>query len=149
MRAVVQRVKKASVAVDGHISGSIGPGLVVFLGVHINDSDADCEYTADKVLNLRIFHDSEDKMNLSLLDVRGDILVISQFTLYGDTRRGRRPSFSEAAAPDKGMEFYQKFVDIIRKSGLNTGTGEFGACMAVDYINDGPVTILIDSFKAF
>jgi len=149
MRAVIQRVSRANVSVEGEITGIIGPGLIVFLGVHNDDSDSDCAYMADKILNLRIFHDSEGKMNLSLLETGGEILIISQFTLYGDTRKGRRPSFNNAAAPEKGKVFYNNFIELIKQSGLKTETGIFGALMAVDYINDGPVTILIDSFKTF
>jgi D-aminoacyl-tRNA deacylase len=149
MRAVIQRVSRASVKVDAEITGIIDKGLIVYLGVHCDDADSDCAYIAEKILNLRIFHDTEGKMNLSLLETGGDILVISQFTLYGDTRKGRRPSFNEAADPEKGKQFYDKFVEIIKKSGLKTATGIFGALMAVEYVNDGPVTILMDSFKAF
>ena len=149
MRAVIQRVSRANVSVDGEITGKTGQGLIVFLGVHNDDSDIDCAYMAEKILNLRIFHDSEGKMNLSLLETGGDILIISQFTLYGDTRKGRRPSFNDAASPGKGKLFYNKFIELVKQSGLKTETGVFGALMAVDYINDGPVTILIDSFKTF
>ncbi|MCP5514292.1 MAG: D-tyrosyl-tRNA(Tyr) deacylase [Spirochaetales bacterium] len=149
MRAVVQRVKRASVTVEGELKGSISSGLVVFIGVHTDDTDSDCEYTADKILNLRIFNDENDKMNLSLLDCMGEILIISQFTLYGDTRKGRRPSFNSAAAPEKGNLYYRKLVEIVKNKGIKTEIGEFGAVMAVDYINDGPVTILVDSFKDF
>jgi D-tyrosyl-tRNA(Tyr) deacylase len=149
MRAVIQRVLNASVKAENKTVGKIGKGIVVFLGVHINDTEQDCSYIADKILNLRIFNDAEDKMNLSVLDIKGEVLVISQFTLYGDTRKGRRPSYNEAAPPEKGSAYYQKVVEIIKSSALKTETGEFGASMAVEYINDGPVTILVDSFKEF
>ena len=149
MRAVVQRVFNASVKVENKIIGKIDKGIIVFLGVHINDTEQDCAYMADKIINLRIFNDAEDKMNLSVLDIKGEVLVISQFTLYGDTRKGRRPSFNEAAPPEKGNSYYKKVVEIIKNSALKTETGEFGALMEVEYINDGPVTILVDSFKQF
>ncbi len=145
MRAVVQRVFNASVRVENKTIGKIGKGLVIFLGIHAYDTEQDCKYIADKILNLRIFSDSEDKMNLSVSDIKGEILIISQFTLYGDVRKGRRPSFNEAAAPEKGNSYYEKVAEIIRKSTLKTETGKFGALMEVEYINDGPVTIIIDS----
>ncbi|MDX9801043.1 MAG: D-aminoacyl-tRNA deacylase [Spirochaetia bacterium] len=149
MRAVVQRVKKASVSIEGAVKGMISSGLVVFIGVHADDTESDCLYTSDKILNLRIFNDAENKMNLSLLEIKGEILIISQFTLYGDTRKGRRPSYNHAAPPEKGSLYYNKIVDIIKKRGIKTETGEFGAVMEVEYVNDGPVTILVDSFKDF
>lgn len=149
MRAVIQRVSHASVSVDGTEIGKTGQGIVVYLGVHADDTENDCLYIADKILNLRIFHDSQGKMNLSVLDIKGEILLISQFTLYGDTRKGRRPSFNEAAPPEKGNEYYRKVTNLLRKSSLKTETGEFGAVMDVEYLNDGPVTILVDSFKNF
>jgi len=149
MRAVIQRVFNASVKVENKIIGKIEKGIVVFLGVHTDDTEQDCNYIADKILNLRIFNDAEDKMNLSVSDIKGEVLVISQFTLYGDARKGRRPSFNEAAPPEKGNNYYQKVVEIIKKSNLKTETGEFGALMEIEYINDGPVTIIMDSFKQF
>ena len=149
MRAVVQRVFNASVRVSGKTIGEIGKGIVVFLGVHINDTEQDCGYIADKILNLRIFDDSDGKMNLSVSDIKGEALIVSQFTLYGDTRKGRRPSYNDAAPPEKGNSYYKKVVEIIKSSGIKTETGEFGALMEVEYINDGPVTILVDSFKEF
>ncbi|MCL2792639.1 MAG: D-aminoacyl-tRNA deacylase [Spirochaetaceae bacterium] len=149
MRAVIQRVFNASVKVENKIIGKIEKGIVVFLGVHTDDTEQDCNYIADKILNLRIFNDAEDKMNLSVSDIKGEVLVISQFTLYGDARKGRRPSFNEAAPPEKGNNYYQKVVEIIKKSSLKTETGEFGALMEIEYINDGPVTIIMDSFKQF
>jgi len=149
MRAVVQRVFNASVKAENKIIGKIGKGIVVFLGVHTNDAEQDCSYTADKILNLRIFNDAENKMNLSVSDIKGEVLVISQFTLYGDVRKGRRPSYNDAAPPEKGNIYYKKVVDLIKQSSLKTETGEFGALMEVEYINDGPVTIIIDSSKQF
>lgn len=149
MRAVVQRVDRAEVSVEGEISGSIKKGIIVYLGVHSDDTDKDLEYTVDKTVNLRIFEDENGKMNLSLADIEGEILIISQFTLYGDTRKGRRPSYNEAAAPDKGDSYYKKAVEIMRNRGFKTETGVFGAKMKVDYVNNGPVTILVDSFKVF
>lgn len=149
MRAVVQRVKKAAVSVDDKVIGAIGEGLLIYLGVHKDDTDTDCTYMADKIINLRIFEDKEGKMNLSLLDIGGEGLVISQFTLFGDTRKGRRPSFGEAALPEKANTLYQKFTNIFRERGIKTATGSFGAMMEVDYINIGPVTILVDSQKKF
>ena len=149
MRAVVQRVKRARVMVNGDIKGETGDGLLVYLGVHADDSEKDLEYTVEKIINLRIFEDSNSKMNMSLIDTGGSILLISQFTLFGDTRKGRRPSYNEAASPDKGEDFYNKAVDMIREKGVKAETGVFGASMEVDYINSGPVTILIDSFKRF
>jgi len=149
MRAVVQRVNKAKVLVNGSIIGSINEGLLVYLGVHTDDTEKDCEYTADKIINLRIFEDDNGKMNKSLLDIKGEILVISQFTLFGDTRKGRRPSYNEAAPSEKGNDFYLKAVKMIQDKGIKTETGVFGAKMKVDYINEGPVTILVDSFKIF
>ena len=149
MRAVVQRVDRAEVTVEGNTTGSIGRGILVYLGVHSEDTDKDLEYTVDKVVNLRIFEDENGKMNKSVSDIGGDILVISQFTLYGDTRKGRRPSYNEAASPEKGNDFYEKAVQLIKDRGLKTETGIFGAKMKIDYINHGPVTILVDSFKIF
>lgn len=149
MRAVVQRVKKASVSVDGKVIGAIDKGILIYLGIHRDDTDTDCTYMVDKIINLRIFEDKEGKMNLSLLDIGGEGLIISQFTLFGDTRKGRRPSFGEAALPEKGNILYKKFIDIFRERGIKTATGSFGAMMEVDYINIGPVTILVDSQKTF
>jgi D-tyrosyl-tRNA(Tyr) deacylase len=149
MRAVVQRVSEASVEVDGAIVASIGRGLLVLLGVGRDDSDSDLDYMVDKILNLRIFEDSEGKMNLSLLDVGGEMLVVSQFTLYGDCRKGRRPSFSNSAGPDVARPMYLKFIDRVRSSGVTVGEGVFGAMMSVRLCNDGPVTVLIDSERLF
>ncbi len=149
MRAVVQRVLSARVEVDGKLTGSTEKGILVYLGVHEDDTDKDLEYICDKVPNLRIFSDSEGKMNLSLLDVKGELLAVSQFTLYGDARRGRRPSYGHAAGNEKGIRYYEAFVENMRKRGITTETGIFGADMQVTYTNDGPVTILLDSFREF
>ena len=150
MRAVVQRVTSSSVAVDDEIVGSIGPGLNVLLGIGNNDDAKDIEFLADKIINLRIFEDADEKMNLSLLDTKGEILVISQFTLQGDCRKGRRPSFIEAARPKKALQLYNEFIDYIEnKYDLSVETGTFQEHMAVDIQNDGPVTLLIDSKKEF
>jgi len=145
MRALVQRVSHGSVSVDDDTIGKIGAGLVVLLGVKTGDQETDAEYLANKVVNLRIFNDSDGKFNLSALDVGADILAISQFTLYADTRRGRRPAFTEAAPPDISNPLYETFVHQLRQSGLSVATGSFGAHMKVFIENDGPVTILLDS----
>jgi len=147
MRAVVQRVSRAKVTVNGEVMGEIGEGSLVLLGVSGKDAEADADYLVEKIVNLRIFEDSDDKMNLSLLDINGDLLVVSQFTLYGDTRRGRRPSFIEAAPPDHANRLYEYFVEKARGQVRNVGTGRFQAMMDVELVNDGPVTILIDSEK--
>lgn len=149
MRAVVQRVSEARVEVDGRIVGSIERGLLVLLGVGKDDTERDCEWMVDKVSGLRIFEDEGGKMNLSVGDVGGAILVVSQFTLYGDCRRGKRPSFTDAAPPEKGKELYDLFVELLRKKGIRVETGVFGAHMHVHLVNDGPVTILLDSSKLF
>ncbi|MBR0365288.1 MAG: D-tyrosyl-tRNA(Tyr) deacylase [Clostridia bacterium] len=147
MRAVIQRVKKANVSVDGKVIGEIGHGLLIFLGVGEGDTEADMKYIADKSLGLRIFTDENDKMNLSVCDVGGGILVISQFTLYGDCRKGRRPSFTGSMEPAGAEELYEKFIDYIAATGISVGHGEFGADMNVELINDGPVTMLLDSSR--
>lgn len=149
MRAVVQRVKKASVKVENEVIGEIGEGLLILLGVEDEDKDEDIKYLAEKVSNLRIFEDSEGKMNLSLVDVKGEMLVVSQFTLYGDCRKGRRPNFMMAAKPDYANEMYIKFVEECRKYIDKVETGQFQAEMDVELINSGPVTLLIDSKKNF
>ncbi len=149
MRAVVQRVSDARVQVDGQCIGKIGRGLLVYLGVHKDDTDRDFDYILDKVINLRIFSDEAGRMNLSLLDTGGEILVVSQFTLFGDARRGRRPSYGEAAGNEKGNLYYQRFLHELKEKGIRTASGQFGADMQVSYTNDGPVTILLDSFKDF
>ncbi|MCW5956909.1 MAG: D-tyrosyl-tRNA(Tyr) deacylase [Pyrinomonadaceae bacterium] len=149
MRAVVQRVSRAKVCVGKEIVGEIGRGVLVLLGVSVRDSDKDAAYLADKVLNLRIFEDAEDKMNRSLLDIKGQLLVVSQFTLYGDATRGRRPSFIDAAPPERANRLYESFVTEARKLVSKVATGRFQAMMDVELVNDGPVTILLDSEKKF
>ena len=149
MRAVVQRVSRAKVSVGKEIVGEIGRGVLVLLGVSVRDSDKDAVYLADKVLNLRIFEDAEDKMNRSLLDIKGQLLVVSQFTLYGDSTRGRRPSFIDAAPPERANRLYESFVTEARKLVSKVATGRFQAMMDVELVNDGPVTILLDSEKKF
>ena len=149
MRAVVQRVKSANVKVDNNVIGSIEEGLLLLLGVEENDEEKDLEYMCEKVPNLRIFEDENGKMNKSLLDVEGSILVISQFTLLGDARKGRRPSFISAAQADKAIPMYEKYIANMKEKGIYTQSGEFGADMKVELINDGPVTILLDSQKVF
>ena len=149
MRAVVQRVSGAKVSVGEEITGEIGRGILILLGVSRADSESGALYILEKTLNLRIFEDAGGKMNLSLLDVKGELLVVSQFTLYGDTRRGRRPSYIDAAAPEKANELYEFFVTEARKQIAKVETGRFQAMMDVALVNDGPVTILIDSDKHF
>ena len=149
MRAVVQRVKKAAVEVEGETIGSIGPGLLVLLGVSQRDTETDLRYLADKVVNLRIFPDEDDKMNRSVLEAGGSVLVVSQFTLYGDCRKGRRPSYNDAAPPEKARELYEAFARLIAAQKLIVATGRFQADMQVSLTNDGPVTILLDSEKGF
>jgi D-tyrosyl-tRNA(Tyr) deacylase len=145
MRAVVQRVSKAKVDVESHLVGEIGAGLLVLLAVAQDDSAADADYLADKITNLRILSDPQGKMNLSVLDTGREMLVVSQFTLYGDVRRGRRPSYTGAAQPEKANLLYEYFVDRVRTAGVKVQTGLFQAHMDVSLVNDGPVTILIDS----
>lgn len=147
MRAVIQRVNNASVEVDGKIVGEIGKGLLVFLGVGDGDTDRDLNYIADKTAGLRIFSDEDDKMNLSVTDINGEILVVSQFTLYGDCRKGRRPNFTSSMEPVTAEKMYEDFIKIIESKGIKTAHGEFGADMQVSISNDGPVTILLDSSK--
>ncbi len=149
MRAVVQRVQKASVHVGGTEVGAIGAGLLVFLGVTHTDTEADARYLADKICGLRIFEDADDKMNLSVQDTGGSILSVSQFTLFGDCRRGRRPSFTEAARPEQGQALYEVFNEALRANGMQVATGQFQAHMEVSLVNDGPVTMLLDSSKQF
>jgi D-tyrosyl-tRNA(Tyr) deacylase len=149
MRAVVQRVREASVRVDGQVVGQIGRGLVVLLGVGVGDVLEDAALFAEKVLNLRVFADESGAMNRSLLDVSGELLVVSQFTLYGDARKGRRPSFVDAAPPDEANRLYRHYVEKARASGLRVEEGVFRADMEVALVNDGPVTILLDSRKGF
>ena len=145
MRAVVQRVTNADVKIDGRVNGKIDDGLLVLLGVGNGDTEEDMKYIADKIIKLRIFSDENDKMNLSLEDVGGSMLVISQFTLYGDCSHGRRPYFGNAMEPVSANEMYEKFVEYIREQGIHTETGEFGADMKVSLTNDGPVTIILES----
>lgn len=145
MRAVIQRVIKADVKIDGKINGEIGSGLMVLLGVGNSDTEEDMKYIADKIIGLRIFSDENDKMNLSLADVGGSMLVISQFTLYGDCSQGRRPYFGDAMEPVGANEMYEKFVAYVKSKGIHTETGEFGADMKVTLTNDGPVTIMLES----
>jgi len=149
MRAVVQRVKMAKVSVDEGVVGKIGNGLLVFLGVGDGDQGEDADYLASKVANLRIFSDSNDKMNLSLLETGGEALVVSQFTLWGDCRKGRRPSFVRAAEPALANALYQEFIDLLREKGIKVAEGRFQKMMDVHLVNDGPVTMLLDSAKIF
>ena len=156
MRAVIQRVRSASVSVEGETAGPpkprtlsgrrrIGRGLVVLLGVGVNDTEREAAWLADKTANLRIFEDAEGKMNLSVLDIGGQALVVSQFTLYGDARKGRRPSFTDAAPPEKADELYRLYVDLLKEHGVEVQTGEFRAKMLVSIENDGPVTLILDT----
>lgn len=149
VRAVVQRVSEASVRVDGEPKGAIGRGLAVLLGVEVSDGERDALYLADKVLNLRVFEDASGQMNLSVRDTGGALLVVSQFTLLGDARRGRRPSYVAAARPEDADRLYGRFVEALRESGLEVATGVFRAMMDVALVNYGPVTILLDSRKTF
>lgn len=149
MRAVVQRVIRGKVTVDGKTVGEIGRGLVVLLGVGQGDGEEDAKYLADKLVNLRIFNDDDGKFNLSLLDVAGEALIVSQFTLYGDARKGRRPSFSDAAGPDEANALYEKFCELVAAYGVKVEKGVFRAHMVVEIVNDGPVTLLLDSKKVF
>ena len=145
MRAVLTRVRSASVTIDGQVVGSIGKGFLILLGVGPNDTEKECRYLAEKALGLRIFTDDQDKMNLGLADVGGQVLVVSQFTLYGNCRKGRRPSFVEAAGPELGNALYEKFLEICEELGYPPQHGRFGADMQVESINDGPVTLILDT----
>ena len=149
MRAVVQRVSSSRVTVDNVVTGEINQGLLVLLGVTHEDTSKDVDYMIDKVLNLRIFEDENGKMNLSLKDINGELLIVSQFTLYGDCRKGRRPGFSDAARPEVAIPLYEEFIEKAKKQDIKVGTGKFGADMMVDIANNGPVTILLDSQKNF
>ncbi len=149
MRAVVQRVSRASVSVAGSVTGAVETGLLVLLGVGQEDQPSDADYLAEKIVGLRIFEDAEEKMNRSVVDVGGAVLAVSQFTLYGDVKRGKRPSFDAAARPERARELYECFVNRIRELGVRCETGVFQAMMQVELVNSGPVTILIDSKKQF
>jgi D-tyrosyl-tRNA(Tyr) deacylase len=149
MRAVVQRVNRASVTVEEQRVASIGPGLLVLLGVSTSDSEADCCYIADKIAGLRIFEDAHGKMNRSVVETGGQVLLVSQFTLYGDVRRGKRPSFDAAARPEQARPLYESLAQHIRSAGVQCHTGRFQQTMQVELVNDGPVTILLDSQKVF
>jgi len=149
MRAVVQRIKNGSVHVNNKLVAAISCGLLVYLGIGESDEEEDLHYLKEKIINLRIFADSEGKMNCSLLDVGGELLVVSQFTLFGDTRKGRRPSYGDAAAPLKAEKFYNQFIEECKKLNIAVSSGVFGAMMDVNYTNCGPVTILLDSKKLF
>lgn len=149
MRAVVQRVDRASVTVEGSVTGSVKKELLVLLGVAEGDTDKDLNYIVDKITGLRIFEDENEKMNLSVQDVGGEILAVSQFTLCGDCRKGKRPSFDKAAKPDIANDYYERFVAACREKGIHVETGVFRAHMLVELVNNGPVTILLDSTKLF
>jgi D-tyrosyl-tRNA(Tyr) deacylase len=149
MRAVIQRVTRCRVVVSGATVGEIGAGLLVLLGVSKNDSEADADYLVEKIIGLRIFEDAAGKMNLSVQDQSGELLVVSQFTLVGDVRRGKRPSFDVAARPEDAKRLYEYFVEKVRATGLRCETGQFQATMEVELVNSGPVTILVDSEKTF
>jgi D-aminoacyl-tRNA deacylase len=149
MRAVVQRVSRAQVTVGEEVVGKIGPGVLVLLGVAKSDTQADAEYLATKIAGMRIFEDENGKMNLSLSETGGAVLAVSQFTLYGDLRKGKRPSFDEAAPPELARELYEYFISKIREAGFTCETGRFQAMMQVELVNDGPVTILLDSTRVF
>ena len=149
MRAVVQRVSKASVSVRGEMVGSIEQGIVVLLGIHADDSEHEAKWMADKIVHLRIFEDENGKMNRSLVDIGKEMLIISQFTLYGDCRKGRRPGYSSAAPPEKADALYQKFIELVDGHKISTASGRFQEMMEVNICNSGPVTLLLDSDKTF
>jgi len=149
MRVVVQRVKASKVVVEGVSVGAIGPGMLILLGVGLDDTEADCDYLVNKLVHLRIFPDEQGQMNLSLTDAGGAVMVVSQFTLWADCRKGRRPSFTRAAPPEKAFRLYDHFVRLIREKGFRVETGQFQAMMEVSLINDGPVTMILDSEKQF
>ena len=149
MRAVVQRVKRASVSVEGAVIASVGRGLLVLVGVAEGDAEADADLLADKTANLRIFADDDGKMNRSVKDASGAVLAVSQFTLLGDARKGRRPSFTEACAPERAVALFERFCSQVRAQGIECATGRFQATMDVELVNDGPVTILLDSKRLF
>ena len=145
MRAVLTRVKSASVTIDGEVVGKIGQGFLILLGVGPEDTERECRYLAEKALGLRVFEDENEKMNLGLADVGGEVLVVSQFTLYGNCRKGRRPSFAEAANPELGNRLYERFLEICEELGYPPQHGRFGADMQVESVNDGPVTLILDT----
>jgi len=147
MRVCIQRVKEASVSTENKITGKIDKGLVILLGITHQDTEKDVEYLANKIVNLRIFEDEANKFNLSLVDVKGEVLIISQFTLYGDCSKGRRPDFTQAASPELAKELYLKFIEEIKKTGVRVAEGKFGAKMLVNISNDGPVTLILESRK--
>ena len=149
MRSVVQRVSRAQVTIDQEGGGTIGPGVVVLLGIHKDDSEKEAQWLADKIVGLRIFEDDKGLMNRSLLDVGGEMLIVSQFTLYGDCRKGRRPGYSSAARPEIAEPLYEHFIHMVQQQGVTTATGRFQAMMQVELINDGPVTLLLDSAGIF
>jgi D-aminoacyl-tRNA deacylase len=149
MRAVLQRVHQASVSVKGCITGSIGRGLLVFLGISTDDTEQDMRYLVSKIISLRAFEDHDGKMNLSLHDIDGSLMVVSQFTLYGDCRKGRRPSFTRAASPEKARGWYERSIELLRAEGVPVETGSFREMMDISLINDGPVTFLLDSRRLF
>lgn len=149
MRAVIQRVSRASVEVAGTIVGTVGTGLLALIGIGSDDGDDDAKAIASKMAGLRVFNDGAGAMNLSLVDVGGSVLAVSQFTLYGDVRKGRRPSFVEAAAPDVARPLFQRVVELLQREGISVQSGVFGATMRIELVNEGPVTILIDSRKTF
>ncbi|MBW2682547.1 MAG: D-tyrosyl-tRNA(Tyr) deacylase [Deltaproteobacteria bacterium] len=149
MRAVIQRVNRASVRIDGSTTEKISHGLVVLLGIHGDDTTRNLQWMADKIVNLRIFEDDEGKMNRSLADINAEMLIVSQFTLYGDCRKGRRPGYSSAAPPEIAESIYDRFIEEIKSRGIKTATGTFRAMMEVELVNHGPVTLLLDSEKNF
>ena len=149
MRAVIQRVNQASVQINGITTGKIGPGLVVLLGIRADDTSKDLQWLADKIVHLRIFDDKKGKMNISLADIGGEMLIISQFTLYGDCRKGRRPGYSNSAPPEIAEPLYQQFIKEVKNHRITVATGNFRASMEVALVNDGPVTLLLDSEKTF
>ena len=149
MRAVIQRVSKASVTVASEIAGEIGPGLLVLLGIHKDDQEQEIKWMVEKIINLRIFEDENGKMNRSLIDTNGAMLVVSQFTLYGDCRKGRRPGYSSAAPPETANTLYQQFIEAVAQKDIPVASGRFQAHMDVELVNDGPVTLLLDSARLF
>ncbi len=149
MRSVVQRVFRAQVTIDGELVGAIGTGLLVLVGIHNEDSEKETRWMAEKIAGLRIFEDERGLMNRSVVDIGGEMLIVSQFTLYGDCRKGRRPGYSAAARPETAEPLYQHFVQMIRGSGIQAATGRFGAMMQVELVNDGPVTLMLDSAGTF